>query len=210
MGVDILRQKLLGPLSPQQEELLSGAKQDCDRLTKLVRELLQLSRLEAGKIELRSEPFDVAAAIESALHPLKLPFQEKGVELSFVAGGPLPPIVGDEQQFSWVVSNLVNNALRHTEPGGRVEIRSSGANESILVQVRDTGKGIPEDQLEKIFDKFVQVKAQQVATPGSVGLGLAIAKEIVELYGGTIWAESEIGRGSTFSFRLPVSSKVSA
>jgi PAS domain S-box-containing protein len=210
MGVDILRQGLLGPLTTEQEELLTGAKQDCDRLTKMVRELLQLSRLEAGKIEVRAEPFDVAGAIESALGPLKLPFQEKGVELSAVAGGDLPPLVGDEQQFSWVVSNLVNNALKHTDPGGRVEIRSSRDDGSILVQVRDTGRGIPEDQLEKIFDKFVQVKAAQVATPGSVGLGLAIAKEIVELHGGTIWAESVVGSGSTFSFRIPIAPRAAA
>ena len=210
MGVDILRQRLLGPLNPEQEELLAGSKQDCERLTKLVRELLQLSRLEAGKIEVRLEPFDVAGAIESTLQPLKLPFQEKGVELAVVNEAGLPPLTGDEQQFSWVVSNLVNNALRHTDAGGKVEIRSSRDNGAILVQVRDTGRGIPEDQLEKIFDKFVQVKAQQVATPGSVGLGLAIAKEIVELYGGRIWAVSTVNRGSTFSFSLPLSPKVTA
>lgn len=210
MGVDLLRQKLLGPLSPEQEELLAGAKQDCDRLTKMVRELLQLSRLEAGKIEVKAEPFDVAAAIESTLQPLKLPFQEKGVELAVSAEPGLPPLVGDEQQFSWVVSNLVSNALRYTEPGGTVEIRSARDDGAILVQVRDTGRGIPEDQIDKIFDKFVQVKAQQVATPGSVGLGLAIAKEIVELHGGTIWAESVVDRGSTFSFRIPVGREAAA
>lgn len=210
MGVDILRQKLLGPLTPQQEELLAGSKQDCDRLTKMVRELLQLSRLEAGKIEIRSEPFDVAAAIESTLQPLKLPFQEKGVDLGVDSEPGLPRLVGDEQQFSWVVSNLVNNALRHTEPGGTVRIRARRDNGEILVEVRDTGRGIPEDQLGTIFDKFVQVKAQQVATPGSVGLGLAIAKEIVELHGGRIWAESAVNRGSTFSFSLPISPKAAA
>lgn len=208
MGVDILRQKLLGPLTAEQEEILAGSKQDCERLTKLVRELLQLSRLEGGKTEIKSEPFDVAAAIESTLQPLKLPFQEKGVELAVVSRGGLPPLTGDEQQFSWVVSNLVSNALRYTEPGGRVEIRAAGENGAILVQVADTGRGIPEEQLGTIFDKFVQVKASQIATPGSVGLGLAIAKEIVELHGGSIWAESELNRGSTFSFRLPLSRTV--
>ena len=210
MSVDILRQKLLGPLNAEQEELLAGSRQDCERLTKLVRELLQLSRLEAGKIEVRLEPFDVPGAIESTLQPLKLPFQEKGVELRVFHGVDIPLMVGDEQQFSWIVSNLVSNALRHTDPGGRVEIRASRDDGSVLVQVSDTGKGIPEDQLETIFDKFVQVKAQQVATPGSVGLGLAIAKEIVELHGGRIWAESRINQGSTFSFRLPLASRVSA
>jgi len=210
MSVDILRQKLLGPLNAEQEELLAGSRQDCERLTKLVRELLQLSRLEAGKIEVKFEPFDVPLAIESTLQALKLPFQEKGVELEVLNRGDIPVLIGDEQQFSWVVSNLVSNALKHTDPGGRVEISASGENGSVLVRVSDTGKGIPEDQLKNIFDKFVQVKAQQVATPGSVGLGLAIAKEIVELHGGRIWAESRVGEGSTFSFLLPVSSRVNA
>jgi NtrC-family two-component system sensor histidine kinase KinB len=204
MSVDILRQKLLGPLNAEQEELLAGSRQDCERLTKLVRELLQLSRLEAGKMEFRTEPFDVGLAIDSTLQPLKLPFHEKGVDLSVVCANDLPRLVGDEQQFSWVVSNLVSNALRHTDPGGTVEIRASAENGSVLVQVSDSGKGIPEDQLKNIFDKFVQVKAQQVATPGSVGLGLAIAKEIVELHGGRIWAESRVDEGSRFSFLLPI------
>jgi len=208
MSVDILRQKLLGPLNAEQEELLAGSRQDCERLTKLVRELLQLSRLEAGKMEIRVEPFDVTLAIDSTLQPLKLPFHEKGVELTVIHGEGIPALVGDEQQFSWVVSNLVSNALRHTEPGGRVQIHDSSENGSVLVQVSDTGKGIPEDQLKNIFDKFVQVKVQQVATPGSVGLGLAIAKEIVELHGGRIWAESRMGEGSTFSFLLPITSRV--
>jgi signal transduction histidine kinase len=204
MGVDILRQGILGPLTAQQEDLLQGSKQDCDRLTKLVRELLQLSKLEAGKIEVRSEPIDVAATIESTLQPLKLPFREKGVDLLVSIESGLPLLHGDEQQFSWVVSNLVNNALRHTDNGGKVEILSKRENGAILVQIKDTGHGIPADQLETIFDKFVQVKSNNVATPGSVGLGLSIAKEIVELYGGTIWAESVVEEGSVFSFRLPL------
>jgi PAS domain S-box-containing protein len=203
MGVDILRQRLLGPLTDSQEELLTASKQDCERLTKLVRELLQLSKLESGKIDRREEPVDIRKAIESALQPLYLPFKNKGVALTCTFAERLPHLVGDEQQFSWIVSNLVNNALRYTDAGGKVEIDAATHGDDIVVRVKDTGKGIAPEHLSTIFDKFVQVKHSMSTTPGSVGLGLAIAKEIVELYGGKIWVESTVNKGSTFTFRLP-------
>jgi NtrC-family two-component system sensor histidine kinase KinB len=204
MSVDILRQRLLGPLTEQQEDLLEASKQDCERLTKLVRELLQLSRLESGTVERREEQIDVRKVIDSALGPLRLPFREKNVELKASFGPDLPPLLGDEQQLSWVISNLVNNALRYTDSGGTVEVAACREGETILVTVRDTGRGIPGEYLEKIFDKFVQVKQTLDSTPGSVGLGLAIAKEIVEMYGGKIWVESEVNKGSLFSIQLPL------
>lgn len=210
MGVDILRQRLLGPLTEPQEELLNASKQDCERLTKLVRELLQLSKLESGKIDRREEQVDIRRVIDSALQPLYLPFKNKGVALECVQPDRLPLLVGDEQQFSWIVSNLVSNALRYTDAGGRVEITAASQGDDVVVQVKDTGKGIAPEYLATIFDKFVQVKHSMSATPGSVGLGLAIAKEIVELYGGTIWVESRINEGSTFTFRLPAAQAVHA
>ena len=203
MGVDILRQRLLGPITDAQEELLNASKQDCERLTKLVRELLQLSKLESGKIDRREEQVDIRKAIESAIEPLNLPFKNKGVSLACEFTGTLPFLVGDEQQFSWIISNLVNNALRYTDAGGSVVISASTRAGDVVVRVRDTGRGIAPEYLSTIFDKFVQVKHSMSTTPGSVGLGLAIAKEIVELYGGTIWVESVVGKGSTFTFRLP-------
>jgi PAS domain S-box-containing protein len=204
MGVDLLRQRLLGPLTPPQHDLLESAKQDCERLTKLVRELLQLSKLESGRIELREELVDMKRVIEATIHPLRIQFNEKQVELSVAVPEDLPAITGDEQQFSWVISNLVNNALKHTRSGGRVEVRAARNGENILLQVEDTGEGIPEEFIGKIFDKFVQVKQALDPTPGSVGLGLAIAKQVVEMYGGKIWVESELHKGTIFSVRLPV------
>ncbi len=204
MSVDIMRGQLLGPLTKAQEELLQTSKGDCERLTKLVRELLQLSKLESGKIVTREDRLDIAKVIESAIGPLILPFKEKGVDLVLRIGDNLPPLTGDEQQLSWVVSNLVNNALRYTDAGGRVEIAATRKDDSIRFSVKDTGRGIAPEHLDKIFDKFVQVKQSLDSTPGSVGLGLAIAKEIVELSGGSIRVESQLGKGSTFSVELPV------
>jgi PAS domain S-box-containing protein len=204
MSVDILNQEILGPLNERQRELITSTKEDCYRLTKLARELLQLSKLESGKIELKNEELDVAGVIKFSLQPLQLQFAERGIHLAVDAEPDLPRIVADEQQISWVISNLVTNALKHTDAGGRVSIRARTDQNAILIDVEDTGHGIAPENLEKIFDKFVQVKHTSDQTPGSVGLGLAIAKEIVELYGGKIWVESTVGKGSTFSFALPL------
>ncbi len=204
MGVDILRQQLVGPLTKEQEELLDSSKRDCERLTKLVRELLQLSKLESGKIELREELVDIRKVVESTMQLLQLQFKEKGVDLKVALDAHLPLLTGDEQQFSWVISNLLSNALKHTDAGGTVEVCAKPDGNHLLFHVKDNGHGIPREFLGKIFDKFVQVKQSLNATPGSVGLGLAIAKEIVEMYGGKIWVKSEEGKGATFSFQLPI------
>jgi NtrC-family two-component system sensor histidine kinase KinB len=203
MTVDILNQEILGKLNEKQRELIASAKEDCVRLTKLARELLQLSKLESGRIQLRNEELNVRALIESSLRPLQLPFADKGVELGVDVQDGLPALVADEQQVTWVITNLVTNALKYTGPQGSVTVRAREDHGCLLVEVEDTGVGIAPEHLQTIFDKFVQVKRGTDATPGSVGLGLAIAKEIVELYGGRIWASSAPGQGSTFSFELP-------
>lgn len=204
MSIDLLRQGVVGKLSAQQEELLATAKQDAERLTKLVRELLELSRLESGKIQLKNELLSINNVVKDTILPLLLPFKEKNVELKMHLQDNLPNFIGDSRQFSWVISNLVNNALRYTPSSGIVEIETKQQGENIIVKVKDTGKGIPKSDIDKIFDKFVQLKSSMETTPGSVGLGLSIAKEIVEMYGGDIWAESEEGKGSTFIFTIPI------
>lgn len=204
MSVDILNQGILGPLNERQKEIIASAKEDCFRLTKLARELLQLSKLESGRIQLKNEELNMGAVIESSLRPLSVQFKEKGVQLTADISPELPPLVADEQQMVWVINNLVTNALKHTESGGLVTVRAREEKGHLVMEVEDTGIGIPPEHLESIFDKFVQVKRFQDATPGSVGLGLAIAKEIVEMYSGKIWASSGVGKGSTFSVRLPL------
>jgi signal transduction histidine kinase len=204
MSVDILNQEILGPMNERQKELIQSAKEDCYRLTKLARELLQLSKLEAGRQVLKNEELDLRAVIEFSLRPLQLQFQEKNVVLTTEIAGALPTLIADEQQLSWVITNLVSNALKYTDAGGTVTVRAREEHDAVRIEVEDTGQGIPAEHLERIFDKFVQVKRASDATPGSVGLGLAIAKEIVETYGGRIWAVSEPGKGSVFSFVLPL------
>jgi len=204
MSVDILNRGILGPLNDKQKELIDSAKGDCTRLTKLARELLQLSKLESGKVQLKNEELNVHTLVESSIHSLLVQFGEKGVRLETDIPAGIPTIVADEQQLSSVVTNLVSNALKYTDSGGIVTVRAREQNDALIIAVADTGQGIAPEHLEEIFDKFVQVKRTSDATPGSVGLGLAIAKEVVELYGGQIWAESTPGSGSVFSFRLPL------
>ena len=210
MSVDILDQQLLGPLTPKQKELVSAAKEDCYRLTKLARELLQLSKLESGRVQVRDEPLAMHEVVEATLRPLRIQFQEKKVALESSVPSSLPQIVADEQQLSWVITNLVTNALKYTDAGGTVSVLGSAAPGEIRLEVRDTGVGIAREHMDRIFDKFVQVRNAAGSTPGSVGLGLAIAKEIVEMYGGRIWVESEVGQGSTFAFVLPTRRPVTA
>jgi len=207
MSIDILSQEILGPLSGKQHELLVNAKNDCERLTKLVRELLDLSRLESAKHETKRELVSLPFLVENAIRPLQLPFREKQIDLEVRVDSGLPTILGDQEQLTWVLTNLISNALRYTQEHGHVTIAAEQIDEEIHVRVSDTGRGIPQEALTTIFEKFVQIKKATETTPGSVGLGLAIAKQVVEDHGGRIWVVSEVGHGSTFTFTLPLTRK---
>jgi two-component system, NtrC family, sensor histidine kinase KinB len=207
MTIDILEQEILGPLSLRQRELLENAKADCERLTKMVKELLDMSRLESAQHAIHPELINLRYLVETALKPLQLPFREKQIALTVDLSANLPMILGDPLQLGWVLSNLVNNALRYTAASGQVTITAEQVNDEIHVHVSDTGRGIPQEALSMIFEKFVQVKTATDTTPGSVGLGLAIARQVVEDHGGRIWVVSEVGRGSTFTFTLPLTRK---
>jgi signal transduction histidine kinase len=204
MGIDILLQGLLGNLGAQQNELLASAKADCERLTKLVKELLNLSRLESGKYQMKKEPVNLQALIDESLKHLRMPFRVKEIEFETVIDASVPDFPGDREQLSWVLTNLVSNALRYTAAGGKVTISAGRENGAIQISVADSGRGIPAEALDSIFEKFVQVRQSTESTPGSVGLGLAIAKEVIEAHGGKIWVKSEVGKGSTFVFTIPL------
>lgn len=204
MAAGILLEEVLGQLNTRQRDLLNATRDDCERLTKLVKELLDFSRLESGAYQRRSEWLDLRRVLEDALAPMRLLFQKQEVELQLAVDPQLPPLWGDAQQLSWVVNNLVSNALRYTPAQGQVAITARREHDVVQVEVADTGRGIPADALDAIFDKFVQVKDAKESTPGSVGLGLAIAREVVEGHGGKIGVTSTLGQGSTFYFTLPL------
>lgn len=208
MTFDILKDEHIGHINKKQRELLVAGKQDAERLTKLVRELLELSRIESGKIELKEDVVESKSLIEFSVQPVLLQLNDKSVRLVINVDGAIPLFLGDYQQLSWVISNLVTNALRFTDPGGTVTLDAAMNRDDLVVAVRDTGCGIGKDELSKVFDKFVQLQDSSNPSPGSVGLGLAIAKEIVELYGGKIWAESQIGVGTVFTFSIPIGKRI--
>jgi NtrC-family two-component system sensor histidine kinase KinB len=213
MTFDILKEEHLGHVNKKQRELLAAGKQDAERLTKLVRELLELSRIESGKIQLKEDRVETKSLIEFSVQPILLQFSGKNVKLNINTDSTIPEFLADYQQLSWVVSNLVTNALRFTDSGGSVTVDAAMNGEDLVVAVRDTGCGIEKDELGKVFDKFVQLHDSSPngtgsPSPGSVGLGLSIAKEIVELYGGRIWADSQVGSGTVFTFSIPIGKRI--
>ncbi len=203
MMVDILRQEVVGTLNDRQQDLLRGGKFDCDRLIKLVGDLLNLSRLEAGKLEVKRQSVPIAQVIHQAMQPFRLSLEQHRLTLDVDILTTRPTCLGDTDQVFIILTNLLNNAVRHTPDGGRVVVMVEEMDGMIAFHVQDSGPGIPPKDLEHIFDRFVQLKDQDSATPGSVGLGLAIARKAVEVQGGRLWVESEFGRGSRFSFTLP-------
>jgi two-component system, NtrC family, sensor histidine kinase KinB len=203
MGIDILSQGVVGKVNKRQRELLFAAKDDSERLRKLVKGLLDLSKLESGKYEMKKELVNFRELVAEAVRPLRLPFEEKQIELELDVTERLPSYFADPHQLIWVVTNLLSNALRYTDQGGKVKLTAKEEESRLLVTVTDTGHGIPREHQETVFDKFVQVKGSTQTTPGSVGLGLAIAREVVEAHGGRIWLESTVGVGSKFFFTLP-------
>ncbi len=174
------------------------------RLTDLIDDLLDITKIEAGKSEWVIEPVLVADIIERAIALTHSSFEQSGLELISDIEDGLPDVVGDKNRLEQVVINLVSNAMKFTEKGS-VTCKARKINNELIISVVDTGKGIPDVDQEKIFERFKQTGKQLKGKPKGTGLGLSICKEIVKYHGGRIWAESEMGKGSTFSFTLPVS-----
>ena len=201
VGLLLEQQDLRG--NSKAKPLLDIIQDDSGRLTRMVSELLDLARIQAGKIEVRRVPVSAKDLVEEALKPLRQQFSDLGINLATDVADDCV-VRADPDKIVWVISNLLGNALRYTPRGGTVTAGARKAGEqTVEVYVRDTGQGItPEDQT-RIFHRFVQVRGSKVQTlPGGAGLGLAISKEIVEAHQGRIWVESQPGRGSTFIFTL--------
>lgn len=204
MSVDILREELLGEINKRQRELLDNAKEDCRRLSRLINDILEMSRLESGPGQKTREEFNPAELALSVLQPHLLIAEKQGIRLEHSLDGSLPTVYADPEHFRWILNNLVSNAIRYTEEGGSVEVEMAVVNDVFQLVVRDTGTGIPADSLQMIFERFYQVEQGERATPGSVGLGLAVVKEVVESYRGTIAVSSELNKGATFTVQIPM------
>jgi two-component system phosphate regulon sensor histidine kinase PhoR len=172
------------------------------RLGHLVGDLLELSKIESGKSGLELGPVDTAAVIASLIRDQRARCEEKGLQVSQEAKGDTLAWA-DVAAVEQIVANLLDNAIKYTEPGGRIHIAMQGDARQVRVSVRDTGIGIPEADLGRIFERFYRVDRARSRALGGTGLGLAIVKHLVQSLGGEISVESELGRGSTFSFTLP-------
>jgi signal transduction histidine kinase len=206
-AADNLLDGIAGPVDERPRSYLGRIKENADRLLRLINELLDLSRIEAGKEEIHLSGFRLDSLIGETLETLKPLAEEHSVTL---AAPQAPPLVirADRDKISRVLINLVDNGIKFTPAGGRVEIRASGEGKWVKLAVSDSGVGIPTLELDRIFDKFHQVKhARGGSRPGS-GLGLPISRQLIEMHGGSLTAQSAQGKGSTFTVVLPVSAEI--
>lgn len=200
LSVQLLEEGAVGELTPEQREIVAAQKEDLERLERMMRDLLELTRLEAGVTPPRFEIVPVQELIRGAIEAVALQAETKGVALIDETPRGLPPVRADRAQITRVLINLINNAVRHTPTGGRVSVTVGSEGDKTVFRVQDTGVGIPKEFLSRIFERFVQVPG---ATRGGAGLGLSIAQNIVHAHQGEIHAESELGKGSVFTFTLP-------
>jgi len=203
MAIDILLQQSRGNVNDKQKELLSDAKKDGQRLRNLVKELLDLSKLESGKFELNIESVNVSELINRSIESLRLLFKNKNINMITDVRDGITECLCDCKQLIKVLTNLIENAIQHSTENSEIKIQVKRTNENIQFAVTDFGEGIPADSVDVIFDKFVQLKDFQNSEKGSIGLGLAISKEIILAHGGKIWVESKLGKGSRFYFEIP-------
>jgi len=201
MSVDLLLEHAAQGLPEKDRELLQVAHEEVHRMKALVNDLLDLSRIEAGRIEMEFEDVRVPTLFDHVRAIFKSQVEVKEVTLTSELNEDLPCVRADANKITWVLTNLISNALRYVGKGGHIQLLAHRIGPHIHLTVRDDGPGIPPDYQSKIFQKFVQVKNRE---SGGSGLGLAICKEIVRAHGAAIWVESSPGQGSTFTFTLPV------
>ncbi|TLV02100.1 HAMP domain-containing sensor histidine kinase [Dyadobacter luticola] len=199
MSLQLLETQQTGTLNDDQQQLVSSIREDSDRLLKITGELLSMSQVETGNIQLNIQQSSPYAILNYAADAVKNPVDQKHIELVIQADELLPDVKADMEKTAWVLINFLTNAVRYSQEEGKIHIRVADAGNSIQFSVRDDGKGIDSRYRTRIFDRYFQV-------PGSsktgTGLGLAISKEFIEAQGGNIGVTSEIGMGSTFYFEL--------
>jgi len=207
--VELLEDGIYGKLQDQQREVCETIAAQARNLTRLVRRLLDVSRFEAGGGALECRQLNLGRFLDTLQSSFSVLAMQRSVQFQVNRAEGLPTEVRwDEDRMSEVVGNLLSNAFKFTPRGGTVELSAEAQDHDIVIEVRDTGAGIPPEQLPRIFQKFYQADNQAKASAKGTGLGLAIAKEIVEAHGGSITATSIAGQGATFRITMPAASDV--
>jgi signal transduction histidine kinase len=205
--VDLLIAGRAGTLTAKQEKYLSVVKEQAINLTKMIEDLLDLSRLKSAGERTSPEKTNIAKAIDESIKRLEDQARQKDIKVEVRFSTNVPPAAVNHARVTQIIANILENAIKFTPPGGLVEISALKNEPYIQVQVTDNGIGIPPTVLPLIFNRFFQAQTGEAGESSGFGLGLAISREIVDLYGGSIWAESEPGKGSTFFFTIPIFSE---
>ena len=199
----VMRDEMVGSVNDKQAEYLDDIISSGNHLLSLINDVLDLSKVEAGQVELQVHPFSLREALERGVVMVRERATEDGVRVAFVADPEVDVVDGDERRIKQVIFNLLSNAVKFTPAGGEVDVSATRVNGEVRVSVADTGPGIAPEDRDRIFEEFQQSETGVGLREGT-GLGLALSKRFVELHGGRIWLESEPGRGSTFTFALPL------
>ncbi len=200
---EVLSDRMFGELNEKQEEYLKDIHASGTHLLSLINDILDLSKIEAGRMELELTDFHLPQAIDNALTLVRERAGRRGIALEHSVDERLGEIRGDERKVKQVLLNLLSNALKFTPEGGRVEVRGGMVDGMAQITVTDTGVGIAPEEQETVFEEFRQVGTSAAKQEGT-GLGLALCRKFVDLHGGQIRVQSEVGRGSTFTFTIPV------
>jgi len=200
MAIHLCLEKSVGEINEKQADLLYAAREDCQRLQTLVDDLLDLARIQSGRMEMKRQPVSVRSLLESAVDLHRSAAGESSLVLAAdLSGTPEGEVLADPERIQLVLTNLILNAIRHTAQGGRIDLRARNQGQMFRFEVSDTGEGIPLEYQSRIFDKFFRVPGSK---SNGVGLGLSICREVIEAHGGKIGVESIPGKGSTFWFTL--------
>lgn len=203
MSLKLLQDQRVGEINQEQDELLAHINDDTNRLLKITTELLDLSQVETGNIQLNLKHTNPLEIVKYSIDALQFQAEQKGVQIELVSRQNLPYIAVDTEKTAWVLINFLSNALRYSGNKSRIVVQVTAKDREIEFSVRDFGKGIEEQYQKRLFDRYFQVPADGKNKSGS-GLGLAISKEFIEAQGGRIWVKSALGEGSTFSFSIPL------
>ena len=200
-SLKLLSDERVSTLTEEQRELINNLKQDNQRMLRILSELLNMSQVEAGKIQLDIAETDPVSIIENAVLSVNIAAREKQVVIERVFEKDLPPVKADAEKTTWVLNNFLMNAIKYSSEEQKVILRIYRKEGNVVFSVTDQGPGIPAEYQEKVFDRFFKVPGSKA---GGTGLGLAISREFIEAQGGQIWVESEYGKGSCFGFSLPL------